>query len=212
MMLAASVVAWVVRPRIYLADQRPQIDLESMVPKRFGSWHELEQSNKQIVNPQQDAQLKKLYTETLSRTYVNSTGNLIMLSIAYGRDQRDAVSMHYPEVCYPSQGFQAISNVSGLIANSFGKIPVKRLEMVLGQRYESVTYWAMIGNHSSMGRIEKKNIEMGYAIKGVIPDGLLFRVSSIDYDSSSAFIIQEKFVTDLLKSLPAGSRNTISGL
>ena len=36
-------------------------------------------------------------------------GRQIMLSIAYGEDQRDGMKLHYPEVCYPAQGFQSRS-------------------------------------------------------------------------------------------------------
>jgi EpsI family protein len=37
--------------------------------------------------------------------YVNASGYRIMLSLAYGSDQRGALQAHKPEVRYPAQGF-----------------------------------------------------------------------------------------------------------
>ena len=48
-----------------------------------------------------------------------------------------------------------------------------------------MTYWTMIGSKTALG-VEKKIAEMRYGMKGIIVDGLLFRVSSIDRDSADA--------------------------
>jgi len=47
-----------------------------------------------IANPEQEAQINKIYNQTLTRTYVNPTGERIMLSIAYGGDQTDNMAVH----------------------------------------------------------------------------------------------------------------------
>lgn len=48
----------------------------------------------QVVNPQTQELLDKLYSQILTRTYVNAKGYRIMLSLAYGSDQRGALQAH----------------------------------------------------------------------------------------------------------------------
>ena len=82
----------------------------------------------------------------------------------------------------------------------------------MGQRHEPVTYWTTIGTHVVLSAIDKKLEELRYGLKGDIPDGMLFRVSSIDTNTQSAFALQESFVRDLLNSLEPTLRKRISGL
>jgi EpsI family protein len=136
-----------------------------------------------------------------------------MLSIAYGEDQRDSVQLHYPEVCYPAQGFQVLSNRKGELQAQGGKIPVRRLETRLEQqRLEPVTYWTMIGKQAVLGGMDKKLAEMHFGLRGEIPDGLLFRVSSIDANTERAFASQNQFVENLLVAVDPVVRQRISGL
>jgi hypothetical protein len=55
-------------------------------------------------------------------------------------------------------------------------------------------------------------IEMRYALHGVIPDGLVFRVSSISRDTAGAFRDQGEFTADLLAVMTPEARRRISGL
>jgi hypothetical protein len=45
-----------------------------------------------------------------------------------------------------------------------------------------------------------------------VPDGLLFRVSSIDPEVPRAFTLHDAFVADLLKALSPVDRRRLSGL
>jgi hypothetical protein len=49
-------------------------------------------------------------------------------------------------------------------------------------------------------------------LTGRIPDGLLFRVSSIDPDPARAWRKQDEFVGQLLAALPPAERWCLSGL
>jgi EpsI family protein len=213
LMLAASGLALALRPTQKIADQGPAINLETMIPRTFGDWREEQQNSALIVDPQQQEMIDKIYTQTLSRTYVNSSGYRIMLAIAYGDDQRDSLQTHYPEVCYPAQGFELLSRQSGNIVSPTGSIPVMQLMTSLEKRrVEPVTYWVMIGDVPITGGWKKKLAEMRYGLKGLIPDGLLFRVSSIDQDNQHAFEMQQSFVTDILSAMPLSERKRISGM
>jgi hypothetical protein len=45
----------------------------------------------------------------------------------------------------------------------------------------------------------------------MIPDGLLFRVSSIDRDSSAAFVLQDAFAAQMMEGIPAALRPRLIG-
>jgi EpsI family protein len=164
------------------------------------------------VNPQTQELLDKLYSEILTRTYVNSAGYRVMLSLAYGSDQRGALQAHKPEVCYPAQGFTVHKNEAAVLKTVHGEIPARRLYTTLGQRHEPVTYWFTVGDKASPTQLEKRLVEMRFALTGRIPDGMLFRVSSIDQDQARAFERQDQFVKELLQSVSSGARMRLSGL
>jgi len=211
-MVLVALLAQAGKPVHKLAEQRPRLDLEQVVPERFGDWRLLRAGGVVLPDPSVLANIQRIYTQTLSRAYVNSRGTVVMLSIAYGDDQRAAMAVHYPEVCYPAQGFQVRSNRIDSVATSHGTLPVRRLETELSrQRYEPVTYWVTIGDRISLGGMERRLIELEYGLQRIIPDGLLFRVSSINRDSAQAFRDQDAFTRDLLATLPAVSREWLAG-
>lgn len=211
--VASSALAFIMQPRHMLADGRhPAVSLSDIVPVSFDGWT-IQQSGLQlVVDPQVQATIQKLYSQTLARTYVNGKGERVMLSVAYGRDQRDQLQAHHPEICYPAQGFQILSNHAGALQTAHGLMPVRRLETMLGpQRVEPVTYWLVIADNVTLGGVDKKLKEMRLGLRGLVPDGLLFRVSSIGADSARAFALQDQFVNDLLNSLPSTSRRMVAG-
>ncbi|WP_047534495.1 exosortase-associated protein EpsI, B-type [Methylotenera sp. N17] len=212
LMLLAAGVAMAIHPTHRIADDGPAVILENMIPMQFGDWKDEPQQNGHIVNPQVKEKLDRIYTATLSRTYVNSTGDRIMLSIAYGADQSDAKQLHYPEVCYPAQGFQLMSNQVGELKTDFGNIPVRRLYTVLGMRAEPLTYWTTVGNKAVLGSKQTKLEQLRYGFRGKIPDGLLFRVSSITSDADAGYAVQQAFVRALIAALPQQDRAKLAGL
>ena len=212
LMFAASVGAMVARPTKKLAEDQPIISLEAMVPKQFGDWKEEPLRHMEIINPETQALLDKLYTEVLSRTYVNSSGYRIMLSLAYGSDQRGSLQAHKPEVCYPAQGFKLEKNEPGRLVTPFGDIMVRRLYTHLEARHEPVTYWFSVGGETVQGTTQKRIVDLRYFLTGRIPDGFLFRVSSIDRDLARAYQMQDQFTNQLLQAAFPADRKRLSGL
>lgn len=212
-MVASGAAARYLTPTEFMSKTRPAVSLSELMPSEFGGWREAPSVGASIINPQAAAELKRIYTQTLSRTYVNASGDLVMLAIAYGADQRDGISVHYPEVCYPAQGFQLGAIKEGTLQTAFGVIPVMRLETNMNkERYEPVTYWTTVGDLAVTGGWHKKVAEMRYSLHGTIPDGLLFRVSVIKRDTAAAFAIEERFVRDLVAALSPASRLRLAGL
>lgn len=212
LMFAASVGAIVARPTKRLASQEPGISLETMISKQFGDWREEPQRTVQVVNPETQVLLDKLYSQILTRTYVNSGGYRVMLSIAYGSDQHGSLQAHKPEVCYPAQGFTLRKNETGQLATKYGEIPVRRLFTTMGPRQEPVTYWFTVGDTAVVGKMQRRIQGLKYGLTGLIPDGILFRVSSIDPDQTRADQMQDQFVNQLLQSVSPADRKRLSGL
>ena len=188
------------------------ISLETAVPKGFGDWTELPERSVQVVNPQTQELLNKLYSQILSRTYVTKDGYRIMLSMAYGDDQRGGLQAHKPEICYPAQGFKLLSVSDGALVTAFGNIEVRRLITSLGARNEPVTYWLTIGDQVIHNSFDKRIAEIRLGLTGQIPDGLLFRISSIDENSVNAFAMQQKFTAEMMQVVSPPIRKQLSGL
>jgi len=212
LMFAASAGAIVARPDTKVADVGPPISLETIVPKQFGDWREEPQRMIQVVNPQTQELLDKLYSQVLTRVYINNKGYRIMLSLAYGSDQRGALQAHKPEVCYPAQGFTLRKTEAAQLVTPFGEIPAQRLFTTLGPRQEPVTYWFTVGDKAVRGKLQKRLMDLRYGLTGRIPDGLLFRISSIDADQARANQMQDQFVNQLLQAVAPAERKRLSGL
>ncbi len=211
LMVASAAAAAYMRPTISLADQRPPIDLGAMIPTHFGEWRELPNLAVQIIDPELQAAVDRIYSQTLARNYTNPDGYRIMLSIAYGKNQSDALSLHKPEVCYPAQGFKVYEQHQHQLDLPDRSIAATRLVTRLNQRHEPLTYWTVIGDHITTGGVGKKLAEMRYSLNGTIPDGMIVRVSSIDRDSDRAHRIQAEFAAALVGSIAPEHRTRFAG-
>ena len=211
LMLLSAGLAIALRPTIILADELPPINLKTMVPTAFGNWQEQLNVSAQIVDPQQKQMLEKIYSETLTRTYVNNEGYRIMLSIAYGKNQSGDLQLHKPEICYPAQGFAVKGKQPGELDLLGKPIPATRLEANLGQRFEPITYWTVVGDQVTSSMTDKRLTEMRYAMAGRIPDGMLVRISSIDKSTDSAYAFQSEFARAMILAIAPEHRNRFAG-
>lgn len=212
LMALAAVGGIAARPTAKPPGSAPSYILEDTVPKQFGDWKLLPQAGAQVVNPQTQQLLDKLYSQILTRTYVNGQGYRIMLAMAYGDEQRGDLQAHKPEVCYPAQGFKLHSNDPAELATPFGGIAARRLSTSLGPRQEPVTYWFTMGDTAVKSKFQQRMVEVRMGLTGQVPDGLLFRVSSIDESSERAYRMHDAFVGDLLKAVSPRDRLRLSGL
>jgi len=209
-MLAAAGLALALTPVKRMGDQR-KINLETMVPAKFGDWSIDPTIVPVMVSPDAQAVIDKIYNQTLARTYVNARGERVMLSIAYGGDQSDAMQVHRPEVCYSGQGFQILRGVVGYMATTYGELPVKRLFAKKGGRNEPITYWVTVGDRATHVGIKQKLAQLRYGLTGTVPDGMLVRVSSIASDDAVAYRLQDAFVKDMLSALSDADRVRVIG-
>lgn len=189
-----------------------RIGLAAAIPREFAGWREITESRGNIVNPQAQQLLDKLYTEVVGRTYVNNAGDSVMLSLAYGSDQRGELQAHTPELCYPSQGFTVLSKSAGTLSTRFGEVQVTRMDTQLGARREPLTYWLAMGAENAQTKLRRRLQEIRLVLTGRVPDGLVFRVSSVTTDTARAYDVQDGFIRDLLAATSPDVRRRLSGL
>ncbi|MGK5054090.1 exosortase-associated protein EpsI, B-type [Janthinobacterium sp. RB2P8] len=211
MMLVGALCTKAVTPTVRLADTRARVILSTAIPAKFGDWQEDMSQVAAVVNPTTLEELNKIYAETLSRTYVNQQGERIMLSIAYGTDQRDNLSVHFPEGCYGGQGFAVGETTQISLPTKAGAIAASRMVATLNNRIEPITYWVVVGDKAVPSLWEVKKVKLAYAVRGLIPDATLMRVSSIGGDTEDGYRLQQAFVDQLLQAMPANLRQHFAG-
>lgn len=211
-MLAAAGMAWALKPSARLVDDQSKIDLETLIPHQFGNWKMDESIAPLLVTPELQKVIDETYSQTLSRTYVNSEGKRIMLSVAYGGNHGEGMQTHRPEICYPAQGFQVVKEPQPvLLSTQYGQLPIKRLVAEQGLRHEPITYWVVVGEKQTQFGLRMKLAQMRYTLTGVIPDGMLIRVSSIDRDDQNAYQDQSDFIRAMLTAVKDTEREHITG-
>ncbi len=208
LMCCVSIAGVVLRPD---SKEQPNF-LAETVPATFGEWKLAPDQASQIIDPATAELLKKIYRELLSRTYVNGEGYRIMLSMARSGNQIGIQQAHFPEVCYPAQGFTVGAVEDGELMTGYGPINVRRLTTNMRARYEPVTYWLTMGDQVVKTQWDKRMVQIRVALTGESPGGLLFRISSIDKDSKGAFAMQQKFAADMMQSIPPEARRKLGGL
>jgi EpsI family protein len=210
-MAGTSALTGALTPKPRVLQPHEQFSLEQMIPQRFGDWRIDPSIVPLAPDPEQQSMLEKIYDQTLSRTYINSQGQRVMLSIAYGGDQSKALQLHLPEVCYVAQGFQMQKDAEDSLTTRFGELPVKRLVARLHERNEPITYWITIGEHASRAGIQQKLHRLAYGLSGEIPDGMLVRVSTIQSNETQAYGVQDRFVAEMLGVMAPRDRSRLLG-
>ena len=211
--LLAAVGAYLLTPRQLLADLEP-VNLEQMVPLQFANWRALPEHDDVITSPEQEAFIKSIYSQVLSRVYVDDAGHRIMLSIAYTRDQSDnsGTQSHKPEICYPAQGFQIVSNQQQDLRVREGQWQIRHLVAARADRTEPITYWNMIGIQPAVTGTAIKKAQLYLGMQGVIADGLIVRISNISEDVADSFVIHSEFIEQLLHGMDAYGKKRIAGI
>ena len=213
LMVAAASAAAILTPHQRLAAQYP-ISLEREIPGQFGDWTQVKDTVQVVESPQLQAGLKSIYAQVLAREYASRDGTRVMLSIAYTEDQSEnsGKQSHRPEICYPAQGFRIQDRQRTTLQTTYGDIPVKQMTAIRDERQEPLTYWSTIGTHVASNDVEAKLTQLRYGFSGTVPDGVVFRVSSISTDGPSAFAQQARFVAALAQALAPATRVRMMGI
>ena len=128
-----------------------------------------------------DESTAKVYSQEVSRGYTDSSGNIVMLLVAYGPVQNFRLKAHRPEMCYTAAGFRVSDKQGGQVSYRDGAQPIK-LTRLIAQReveFEPITYWIRVGNDIATGVVDRQIIRLKYGLREIIPDGALIRVSTV---------------------------------
>ncbi len=210
-MAGASMLASQLVPRRLLADARPPQPLASLVPDTLTGWRVASQVR--LVPPAPDVQqaLERVYDDTLARAYVNPQGRLVMLSLAYSRQQHGEAVLHRPEVCYAGQGFSVRQLGEGSVVDLGDRqLPATRL-VTRGPRQEPVTYWLVLGTRVVRFGLDWRRATLAHGLRGEVPDGLLVRLSSVDRSPELAFALHDRFARDLAASVGPDAASRLFG-
>ncbi|KIO49451.1 exosortase-associated protein EpsI, B-type [Nitrosospira sp. NpAV] len=212
LMLASSAMALLLQPGRHQVENKEGISLESFVPKNFSGWRIDETIIPILPPPELAEKVSRIYDETLARTYIGPNGERIMLAIAYGGDQTGRLRVHRPESCYASQGFLVKKVKEEEIAVANAKLNVKRLNAQAGSRQEPITYWIRVGSETVTGLLGQRLVQLKSGLTGEVPDGLIFRVSSIGGDTGKAYALHDRFIKNLLEVLTVEQRAQLIGI
>jgi EpsI family protein len=208
-MLVAAGMGVAMRPMLE-AEHTNSVRLEAMVPKNFGNWHEIPNPTipVDVALTTTGAQSNEQpYDDQLMRSYRNDQGEVMMVALAYGRNQRQEIKVHRPEVCYSANG----GRVTGLTPVTF---PITSLSgvQIVGNRLradsdvrqpEAVSYWVRVGHIYSQSGFRQRWHILQEGLAGRRADGILVRVSQGISPGKSLIELyqsQERFAAELVKA------------
>ena len=217
--VATAILAQVLTPRELMARTSASLDLQKIIPQKFGTWTFVP-SISPVTPPdpegyvQPDKLSAKLYSQEVARGYSDGRGNIVMLLVAYGPVQNYRLKAHRPEICYTAQGFRVFDLFKSEVAYRDATAPIKltRLTTERETRLEPVSYWMRVGNDIATGPVESQIIRLKYGLRGIVPDGALVRVSTIGLSPEVAFKLQDQFIRDLLAAIPSGELKFFTGV
>lgn len=208
--LGGAGVAYALAPhkRLKLLGNRKMADI---IPSSFGAW--TSKGDDDLVKPQTKGKLAdRLYSETVSRVYIDgATGAEVMMLIAYGDTQSDLLQLHRPESCYPAIGFHlASSRVADIRLAPGALLPSRQVVAERSDRTERIVYWARLGEFLPASAKEQREVRLRTALQGYIPDGALFRFSTVQ-DAPDTFQVLDRFVSSLVLATKPVDRSALVG-
>jgi EpsI family protein len=188
-MALAGLAAFWLKPPLGQASEAPS--LESALPRQFGDWREIPQRGVPVsLLAGEVPDLNQPYDQTVMRSYANSRGDVVMLALAWGRNQRQEVKIHRPDLCYVAQGHKVASLrshlFSGIASPSGTPVMGKQMLTTLGNSAEAVSYWMRIGEVYSEDAAQTRLHILKEGLAGRVPDGVLVRASIRVRDQQAA--------------------------
>ncbi len=210
--LGSAALAEVLKPHQLMANASTVPNLQTVIPLKFGQWTFA--PNIGLVTPSgpagyaREELAAKIYSQEVTRAYADGAGNIVMLLVAYGPIQDYRLKAHLPEVCYGAAGFRVSNKMVTEIAYQRGASPLALSRVTASKegRFEPVTYWIRMGNDVVTGVFDRQLARMKYGLQGLIPDGALFRVSTVGMTEEAAYRLQDQFIRDLIGAIPPQNR------
>lgn len=182
----------------------------ALIPNRIGNFTFDSESG--LVLPPSDALSDRLYDNLVTRTYSNAEGQMVMLLVAYNNKQDGVLQIHRPEICYPAGGY-TLTSVDPI------DVPITPTSTLPGQifgangesRNEVVLYWTRVGEKYPRRWLDQRWAVAEANLRGIVPDGVLARVSTIGNDFADTTPILTTFIRDLHRASDPRMRGLLFG-
>lgn len=203
-LLATVAATWMLRPRQVASRLQPGM-LDRAVPRTIGRYRFLTESG--LVLPPADEISERIYDQVLTRVYAVDGNQPVMLLIAYGSAQDYTLQAHLPEVCYPSSGYTLTDLSRVPVALARAREQATFLTAERADRIEQVFYWTRIGSRFPATLTDERLAVIGSNLAGVLPDGVLVRISTLSPDRVTALGELQDFNRALVAAIgPLGRR------
>jgi EpsI family protein len=183
--------------------------LEDVLPATVGRWTFV--SNSGLVVPPEDQLARALYSQLLTRTYMDQAGNGIMLLVAQSGSQSGILQIHRPEFCYTAGGYTLTPSVPHPVRLPDRELPALSISATRDARTEQIVYWTRIGNHLPTSWTQQRLAVAMDNLKGYIPDAVMVRVSTYGYDKPLAFADVDEFIRALMAKVTPQVRRVLIG-
>ena len=210
-LLGAALLAYVITPRHLMARTHDVFDVDDHIPRAFGEWSALPGLG--VIKPPPDGLEAQIYNQEVARAFIDKEGHVVFFMVAYGESQSNRLELHHPEVCYTAQGFRVTRPTTSKFEWSPSAPPISLTRLVASRegRLEPISYWMRIGYDVSNGNWAHQALKLQYGLRGWIPDGALFRVSTVGVPEGLSFKVQDKFIRDLLNSVRPETQTFLIG-
>jgi EpsI family protein len=185
--------------------------LGALIATEIGPWRYTSPAGV-IVAREEEGEPVDGYDQVLTRVYDAPGRPSIMLLLAYGSTQGGSLQLHRPETCYPGQGFK-LSDFSELNF-SFRpgeEVHARRFTASRDDRIERIVYWTRISRAFPRNTAEEYAAIFSGVFNGVIPDGLLVRISTLGDNLAASDTAIADFATQMVRSSSAAGRTILLG-
>ncbi len=194
---AVAAGAAVLTPRRHQGFLR-SASLVDMVPVRVGPWADT--GGEGLILPENQGSAS-IYDKVVTRSYVARDLPAVMLLVAYGAAQGGLMQVHRPEVCFQSAGFRIDGDRPASVPLLGGAVvPAKVFTARREQRMEQVLYWTRIANQFPTSLFAQRTTMLQAGLRGLVPDGLLVRMSLLGGDPARAQAILKTFARYLVQA------------
>ncbi len=210
-LLVAAAGAAALTPRHHVVLLPSGRSLDQLVPLQFAGWQNV--PSDQFVLPKTPGSLAdRLYNQTLTRLYQSETRPPVMMVMAYGQTQNDALQLHRPEACYAAVGFQISRSETAKVAlGGTATLPVRELIASTDNRVEPIVYWTRIGDTLPTSGGEQRVAKLYQQFDGIIPDGILVRLSTVGEGNAATFASLRGFAAELIAAVAPVDRPVLVG-
>ena len=208
---ATAALAEFGRPSHHDDANAPRVNLDTMVPREFGDWR-VDGVAEAFVRPSnQQGVAYRIYDQVLERTFINSRGERIMLSAAFGREQSAGLQMHRPDACYPGAGFKIVGVEAVRLQLAGQAVAATRLHAHMPGRSEPITYWMVLGDVVVTDSTAFRLRQLSFSMRRQLLDGMLVRLSSIDPLPARAYALHSQFADELARAMKPAERVKVFG-